>query len=127
MESALYRDYATSEQFHSEFRSDLDLNRLPSGRFDTNALVMAAGTFCAKRAKLVKVQRSARPGLTGGPSGQAPAGASGPRSGGTSIRHAFRRCRMPITAAAAHGLRAVPGCLREPPRIQDKRHLWALK
>ncbi|NVD37121.1 IS1380 family transposase, partial [Marinobacter lutaoensis] len=38
---ALYRDHATSEQFHSEFKTDLDLERLPSGKFDTNNLVMA--------------------------------------------------------------------------------------
>jgi hypothetical protein len=38
---ALYQDHATSEQFHSEFKTDLDLERLPSGKFDTNDLVMA--------------------------------------------------------------------------------------
>ena len=27
----LYREHATSEQFHSEFKTDLDLERLPSG------------------------------------------------------------------------------------------------
>ncbi len=42
---ALYRDHATSEQFHSEFKTDLDLERLPSGKFATNALVMAMGAF----------------------------------------------------------------------------------
>ncbi|MDX9834311.1 MAG: IS1380 family transposase [Desulfobulbus sp.] len=42
---ALYRDHATSEQFHSEFKTDLDLERLPSGTFATNALVMALGAF----------------------------------------------------------------------------------
>ena len=42
---ALYRDHATSEQFHSEFKTDLDLERLPSGKFETNTLVMALGTF----------------------------------------------------------------------------------
>ena len=41
----LYRDHATSEQFHSEFKTDLDLERLPSGKFATNALVMAMGAF----------------------------------------------------------------------------------
>lgn len=40
---SLYRDHATSEQFHSEFKTDLDLERLPSGKFATNALVMALG------------------------------------------------------------------------------------
>jgi hypothetical protein len=37
---ALYKDHATSEQFHSEFKTDLDLERLPSGKFDTNDLIM---------------------------------------------------------------------------------------
>jgi hypothetical protein len=41
----LYRQHATSEQFHSEFKTDLDLERLPSGKFATNALVMALGSF----------------------------------------------------------------------------------
>jgi hypothetical protein len=41
----LYRQHATSEQFHSEFKTDLDLERLPSGKFATNALVMALGAF----------------------------------------------------------------------------------
>jgi hypothetical protein len=42
---ALYRDHATSEQFYSEFKTDLDLERLPSGKFDTNNLVMAFATL----------------------------------------------------------------------------------
>jgi hypothetical protein len=41
----LYRQHATSEQFHSEFKTDLDLERLPSGKFATNALVMALAAF----------------------------------------------------------------------------------
>ena len=36
---ALYADHGTHEQFHAEFKTDLDLCRLPSGKFDTNALV----------------------------------------------------------------------------------------
>lgn len=38
---ALYADHATSEQFHSELKTDLDVERLPSGKFATNALVVA--------------------------------------------------------------------------------------
>lgn len=38
---ALYADHATSEQFHSEFKTDLDVERLPSGKFATNALILA--------------------------------------------------------------------------------------
>jgi len=41
----LYCDHATSEQFHSEFKTDLDLESLPSGKFDTNNLVMAFATL----------------------------------------------------------------------------------
>jgi Transposase DDE domain group 1 len=41
----LYRGHALCEQFHSEFKTDLDLQRLPSGKFDTNDLVMAFGAF----------------------------------------------------------------------------------
>lgn len=37
----IYNDHGTSEQFHSEFKTDMDMERLPSGKFDTNALVMA--------------------------------------------------------------------------------------
>jgi hypothetical protein len=41
----LYRDHATSEQFHSEIKTDLDLERLPAGKFATNNLVLHAGVF----------------------------------------------------------------------------------
>jgi len=36
---ALYCDHATHEQFHSEFKTDVDLERPPSGKFDANYLV----------------------------------------------------------------------------------------
>lgn len=36
----LYNDHGTSEQFHSEFKTDMDLERLPSGKFATNGLIM---------------------------------------------------------------------------------------
>nr|VFJ64649.1 MAG: Transposase DDE domain group 1 [Candidatus Kentron sp. DK] len=41
----LYRDHATSEQYHSEFKTDLDLERLPSGKFASNALILTMGAF----------------------------------------------------------------------------------
>ncbi len=37
----LYQRRGTSEQYHSEFKTDLDRERLPSGKFDANALVLA--------------------------------------------------------------------------------------
>jgi len=39
----LYHDHGTSEQFHSELKTDMDLERLPSGKFATNALVLECG------------------------------------------------------------------------------------
>lgn len=42
---SLYRAHATAEQFHSEFKTDLDIERLPSGKFDTNDLVLAHATL----------------------------------------------------------------------------------
>jgi hypothetical protein len=36
---ALYADHGMHEQFHSEFKTDLDLERLPSGKLDTHYLV----------------------------------------------------------------------------------------
>jgi hypothetical protein len=37
---ALYKDHGTSEQYHSELKTDMDVERLPSGKFDSNALVL---------------------------------------------------------------------------------------
>jgi len=42
----LYHAHGTMEQFHSEIKTDLDLERLPSGKFATNAIVLALG-ICA--------------------------------------------------------------------------------
>lgn len=36
----LYRDHATCEQFHSEIKSDIGLERFPSGKLDTNAAIL---------------------------------------------------------------------------------------
>lgn len=38
----LYHAHGTSEQFHSELKSDMDVERLPSGKFKTNATVLQA-------------------------------------------------------------------------------------
>lgn len=40
---ALYHAHGECEQFHSEIKSDMDLKRLPSGKFATNALVLELG------------------------------------------------------------------------------------
>jgi len=36
----LYHDHGTSEQFHSEIKSDMGVERLPSGNFSSNSLVL---------------------------------------------------------------------------------------
>ena len=36
----LYHDHATCEQFHSEIKTDIGLERFPSGKFDTNAAIL---------------------------------------------------------------------------------------
>jgi hypothetical protein len=41
----LYHDHGTSEQFHSELKTDLDLERFPSGKFATNDLILHLGCF----------------------------------------------------------------------------------
>ncbi|SFO93774.1 Transposase DDE domain group 1 [Salibacterium halotolerans] len=41
----LYKQHGTCEQFHSELKSDMDVERFPSGTFATNALVLALGSL----------------------------------------------------------------------------------
>ena len=41
----LYHEHATMEQFHSEIKNDMDVERLPSSKFSTNALVLAIAMF----------------------------------------------------------------------------------
>ena len=37
---ALYHAHGECEQYHSEVKTDMDLERLPSGKFETNALIL---------------------------------------------------------------------------------------
>ncbi|WP_459943320.1 transposase, partial [Deferrisoma palaeochoriense] len=48
-----YNGRGTSEQFHSEFKTDLNLERLPSGKFRTNALVVALGVVAYNLLRLL--------------------------------------------------------------------------
>ena len=41
----LYQHHGTHEQFHSEIKTDLDLERLPSGKFDTNDCLLHLASF----------------------------------------------------------------------------------
>lgn len=40
---SLYHAHGECEQFHSEVKADMDLERLPSGKFATNALILELG------------------------------------------------------------------------------------
>ena len=37
----MYHDHGTSEQFHSELKSDLDIERLPSGKLCVNKITVS--------------------------------------------------------------------------------------
>lgn len=49
----LYHDHGTSEQFHSEIKSDLDLERLPSGNFATNELILHLGMLAYNMMRII--------------------------------------------------------------------------
>ena len=70
----LYRQHATSEQFHSEFKTDLE--RLPSGKFPTNDLVMHLGVLCLQHPPLYWANGPDRPLWSGAAFGQTPTAAN---------------------------------------------------
>ena len=39
----LYHDHGTSEQYHSELKTDMDIERFPSNHFKTNSLILLMG------------------------------------------------------------------------------------
>ena len=57
----LYRAHGTSEQFHSELKTDLGLERLPSGKFQTNELVLLLGMVAYNLLRMIG-QESLREG-----------------------------------------------------------------
>jgi len=46
-------DHGTSEQFHSEIKTDLGLERLPSGRFASNSLVLHLGLLAYNALRII--------------------------------------------------------------------------
>lgn len=50
---ARYAWHGTHEQFHSEIKTDLDLERLPSGKFDTNDAILHLGLFAYNCLRLI--------------------------------------------------------------------------
>ena len=59
----LYRHHATSEQYHSELKSDMGVERLPSGKFATNALVLGLATIAFNCLRLIGQQTLRMAGL----------------------------------------------------------------
>jgi hypothetical protein len=51
-----YHKHGTSEQYHSEFKSDLDLERLPSGKFSSNYTIMLLGMISFNLLRIVGKQ-----------------------------------------------------------------------
>ena len=70
----LYEDHGTSGQFHAEIKSDMDIQRLPSGKIATNALILSLGGLAYNILRAI-----GQPGLV---------------SGETPVRHAAKRRRI---------------------------------
>jgi hypothetical protein len=51
-----YHDHGTSEQFHSELKSDMGLERLPSGRLASNALILLLGALAYNMMRIIGQQ-----------------------------------------------------------------------
>jgi hypothetical protein len=51
----LYCEHATAEQYHSGIKSELDLERMPSGAFKTNALVLGLGMLAYNVLRLLEI------------------------------------------------------------------------
>ena len=49
----LYHEHATSEQYHSELKTDLDIENLPSGKFSTNALFLNLSTLVFNALRMI--------------------------------------------------------------------------
>ncbi len=49
----LYHDHGTSEQYHSEIKSDMGLERLPSGQFASNSLVLLLGMLAYNMLRII--------------------------------------------------------------------------
>ena len=50
---SLYHDHATSEQYHSELKTDLDIETLPSGKFSSNALFLNLSTLVYNALRMI--------------------------------------------------------------------------
>ena len=99
----IYQDHATPEQFHSEFKTDLDIERLPSGKFATNDLVMAHAVLAYNILRWI--------GLTGLVGKLSP------------VRHPAKRRRLrtvmqELIYLAAHVVERLPATSRGEPEVE---------
>ena len=49
----LYHANGESEQYHSEIKTDMDVERLPSGKFESNKLVLGADKKCGDATRII--------------------------------------------------------------------------
>ncbi len=91
---ALYADHGTHEQFHSEFKTDLDLERLPSGKFDTNVLVLSLAAVAYNILRLIGQQSLLSP--------QAPLRHPAKRRRLKTVMQEMMRVAAKLTAHARH-------------------------
>jgi hypothetical protein len=54
----LYLDHGTSEQFHSEVKTDMDLERFPSGKFETNSLILQLAILAYNILRLMRRKKA---------------------------------------------------------------------
>ena len=52
----LYHNHAICEQFHSEIKTDMDMERMPSGKFDTNALILKLGMIAYNVLRIISTE-----------------------------------------------------------------------
>jgi len=57
---ALYHDHGTSEQFHSELKTDLGVEQLPSGKFCVNQSVMLCAMIAFNTLRVIGQEAVAR-------------------------------------------------------------------
>jgi len=64
---ALYHDHGTSEQFHSELKTDMDVERLPSGSMKVNELVLTISMLAFNTLRFIGQRAIAKPELLPSP------------------------------------------------------------
>ncbi len=100
----LYHDHGTSEQFHSELKSDMDVERLPSGSMKVNALILMISMLAFNTLRFIGLK--ARPSaVKAGRCAQAAEESDrGPYHGW------LQACRTWMTAGPSDLGSTIPGC-----------------